>query len=237
MSIRSNPINDLKAPLIPMGDAEKKTVEIRPSASEESLDFDVGGDNDIDKYMCKIVNKTYGCGFIGGILFQSLSLYLIGAKRSFDEDGNEPSSADSILPSALPFDVYAICRHWVLMVFTLTTLATILVQKYRMRSNRRTTNRTEQASITMRNVGLCFECFRFQLGIFSGSICLLSMFTFASMYKKLPLSYLLTSFGACFVAAFLFLCLVQICADQTCANVSSVEIVLRYDNKDEEDRE
>lgn len=236
MTTRSNPSNELKAPLIHMGDSVMTTVDIRPSTLQESLDFDVSGDHDINKYTCKLVNKTYGCGFLAGILFQSFSLYLIGNKRSFDGERAEPSSADSILPSALPFDVYAICRHWVLMVFTFTTLVTILVQKYRMRSSRRNTNSADQASITMRNVELCFECFRFQLGIFSGSICLLSIFTFAYMSKEIPLSFLLASFGVCFVAAFFFLCLVQICVDQTCAHVSSVEIILRYD-KDEEDRE
>lgn len=230
MTVLDSNTNGLKVPLIPMGDSEKKTEEIyRFSTSEQHLvDFDDYEGYGIDKYMCKTVNRTSGYGFLVGILLQFFSLYIVAGRYVFDHDGAKPSSGKSIR------DVFTIYQYWVIIALALTTLATILIQRYHPKSNRRATSSNEQAAFTMRNLELFFECFLFQIGILLGSAFLISIVSFASMSHYFPVSLLLTSFCICFGVSFLLLSLLQICVYQTCSNVSSVHIILRYDTEEED---
>lgn len=214
------------------------------SESHKSSDGDEPKTTVIDG-RCNLVNGTYFIGFLTGVLIQSVSLYAISVLLPSSDGVSEvaitttatttttTTTTTTLQPTSeanvpLIFVLYLFCRYWVLAAFLLPPLVTTIVLKYRKRKSAHATIKG--------NLESYFECVRFQLGMFFGSLILLSLVNFYALANTAPLCMLLAYYAACVVVSFFALCLLQIFVNQICANVSSVEIIVSYE-KDEEDRE
>lgn len=146
------------------------------------------------------------------------------------------------------FTLYFFSRYWVLVALLLPPIVCAM----RLKANRRrasASNKIKKNTSTTKEqkhqqklqfkksaaecVRSFFECIRFQFGLFFGSLIMLSVVNFYSLAQTTPLCMLLAYYSVCVVIASFSLCFVQVFVNQVCVNVSSVKIVVGYD--DEED--
>jgi len=253
MNTSNNTTTDLEAPLL-----NRKPVEIHsaiPVSSEinsafdsitvadfdddeHDKDSDEGDDEDQTNILdgsCNIVNVTYAFGFFLGLIVQACSLYAIGVVLPEATGTGERAVAIGHTDRNVPlvFALYFFSRYWVLVALLLPPVITTMFQKLRAYKAKKSklTNATARG-----NMESFFECLRFQLGMFFGSLILLSCVNFYTLAKTAPLCMLLAYYAVCVVVSFFALCLLQIFVNQLCQHVSSVEIIVSYE-KDEEDME
>jgi len=209
MNLRKNANKDLETPLL------ETTVKLNDSDND-----DVGNSTVIDG-RCKLVNKTYFCGLFLGAIIQSCSIYAVGFALP-----NAAESDDALINNfPVLIGLYCFSRYWVVAALLIPPFVVTMVQKYK---------RKQYANIRGKLEGY-FECARFQVGMFFGSLILLSVVNFHALAKTAPLCLLLTYYFVCVVVSFVALCVLQIFINQICANVSSVEIIVSYDKEDGED--
>jgi len=237
MDIENN--KGLETPLIEREDSEQKEVGSHSAISvaestRKTSDGDVVDDSrtTVIDGKCNLVNGTYFCGFLAGVVIQSLSLYAVGIilPASSGETKAAAAAAAHIQTTpdtsiSLVFALYFFTRYWVLVALLLPPFVTSMIQKYRC-CRRNTTMKG--------NLESYFECVRFQLGVFFGSLILLSLFNFYTLAKSAPLYLLLGYYAICVVVSFFALCLLQIFVNQVCANVSSVEIIVSFEKEDKD---
>jgi len=197
---------------------------------------------------CEIVNGTYLCGFILGLVLQACSLYIVnivlpanGVSASAEGETTTTAAAAAAAISyhkqALSFPtvffLYFFTRYWVLVALLLPPVVCAMRNKMRRRRNKSSTGKRKSISAT-KCLESFFECIRFQFGLFLGSLILLSGVNCYALAKTAPLCILLAYYGICVVVSFFAMCLLQIFCNQVCANVSSVEIIVSYDMDDDD---
>lgn len=209
---------DLRVPLLEKGedDIENKGSKIRsaipvvkPTRSADDAQANVFDGK------CNLVNGAYLLGLLLGVLIQIFSLYA--------HDTNTIDRSVQVV-----FFLYFFSRYWVVAALFLPPIITAVLQKLRRR------RRNGQIGVKS-NLEAFFQCIRFQLGIFFGCLILLSAFNFYSLAKTAPICVLLAYYAVCVVVSFLALCLLQMLVSQITANVSSIEIIVSYDDEDDDD--
>jgi len=220
--------NDLEAPLLPKEEEETAPV----AKAMKRLDDDDDDDDDDDQSTvingdCNLVNKTYFVGFVLGAIVQYASLCSFAMMQP-DANGNVDLTKVESSASTV-FALYFFARYWVFAALIVPPFVTTLVQKYCRRRSVRA-----GSSTIKRILESYFECVRFQMGMFFGSLILLSLINFYALATTAPICMLLAYYAICVVVSFFALCLLQVFVDQICANVSSVEIVVSYEDEDDE---
>ena len=215
---------DLEVPLL------DKTAEFEIH-SAIPIDTDGGSQTSIVDGRCSIINRLYVIGFFVGIVIQSCSLYAFGIVALAPEIEPKIHGPNYNVPTF--FALYFFSRYWVLIGLLVPPVISTMVQKYRQRQLQ--SKRTKKTHEVMKgNLEGFFQCIRFQLGMFFGSLILLSIFNFYNLAKTAPIYMLLGYYFICVVVSLIALCLLQIFVNQVCTNITSVEIIVSYDN-DEED--
>lgn len=253
MNTSNNTTTDLEAPLL-----NTKPIEIHsaiPVSSETKAAFDSvtiinfdddehdeDSDNDADDDQttvldgsCSLLNFSYAFGFFVGVIVQACSLYIIGVFMPKHYGISEEAAASGRIKPNVPivFSLYFFSRYWVLMALLLPPVVTTMLQKLRAYRAKK----SKLTSVTIRsNMQSFLECLRFQLGMFFGSLVLMSCVNCYTLAKTAPLCMLLAYYAICVVVSFFALCLLQIFVNQLYLHVSSIEIIISYE-KDEEDME
>jgi len=214
---------DLEAPLL----ENASNVEIH---SAIPLDNNVSEITVVDDKGCKIINKIYFLGFLVGIAIQSCSLYAFGIVTQ-SGDGETKIQGDHSIPFL--FALYFFSRYWVLAALLLPPIVSTMAHKIRKRKLARERKEKKAQDLVKSNLESFFQCIRFQLGMFFGSLILLSLVNFYALAKTAPICILLGYYAICVFVSLIALCLLQVFANQVCGNISSVEIIVSYDNDDE----
>jgi len=232
MNTSNNTTTDLEAPLL-----NRKPVEIHSAIPITITDFDddehdKDSDDDYDYDQtnvldgsCNLANVTYAFGLFVGVIVQVCLLYAIGVVLP-DATGTGPNVL-------LVFALYFFSRYWILVALLLPPVVTTMFLKLRAYQAKK----SKLTNATVRdNMESFFECLRFQLGMFFGSLISLSCINFYTLSKTAPLCVLLAYYTVSIVVSFFALCLLQIFINQLCKHIASVEIIVCYE-KDEEDME
>ncbi len=218
MTIRKTVTKDLEIPLLDNEDSRDEDRETEPFLEFKTF---------------KIANSTFGLGFLSGAVVQFFSLYIITLVHfQASSVSTTTQSIQELAENAeVPFALYILCRYWFLVAFILPPLVTAFIQKYRTRSHK-----IKGANSKLFNLECFFECVRFELGMVFGSICQMSLINvYASVKLSDPVA-LIPYYAAVLLSAMLILCLIRTIVQQTCANISSIEVVIRYGG-DEDDEE
>ena len=216
---------DLEAPLL----ENTSNVEIH-SAIPLTRD---GTETTVVDGRCDVINRIYVLGFFVGLVIQSCSLYAFGIVVP-SANGNETKiPGDHSVP--VLFALYFFSRYWVLVALLLPPIVCTMVQKIRQSTFSRKNKSKKTRDLMKSNLESFFECVRFQLGMFFGSLILLSLVNFYALAKTAPICMLLGYYAICVVVSLFALCLLQVFVNQVCANISSIEIIVSYDNDDEQD--
>ena len=218
MTIRKTVTKDLEIPLLDNEDSSDEGREIEPF---------------IKVKVFKIMNSTFGLGFLFGATAQFFSLYIITLvyfQASYVSITNQ-SVQELVENAEVPFALYILCRYWFLVAFILPLLVTVIVQKYRTRSHK-----IKVGNSNLLDMEAFFECARFQLGMVFGSFSQMSLINFYAIVKTHNPATLIPYFAGVLLSAMLILCLLRTCVEQTCTNVSSIDVVIRYgDDQDDEE--
>lgn len=216
---------ELEAPLLERtSDIEiHSAIPLDPNESETTV---VDG-------RCNVINKICMFGFFVGLVIQSCSLYALGIFMPHPNDTNEDAPkirGDHSIP--VLFALYFFCRYWVIAALLLPPVVCTMVQKFRKRHRK---SKKCKKDLMRNNLESFFQCVRFQLGMFFGSLILLSLVNFYALAKTAPICMLLGYYAICVVVSLIVLCLLQVFVNQVCANISSVEIIVSYDNEDSDE--
>lgn len=215
---------ELKSPLL------EKTADVEIHSAIPLANGDASESAIVDG-RCNIVNGIYVAGFFVGLLVQSCSLYAFGVVMPAPQNGEEQKIHGNHSVPTL-FALYFFSRYWVLIGLLLPPVITTMIQKYRQHQllNKKTKKSHE---VMVGKLEGFFQCIRFQLGMFFGSLILLSAVNFYALAKTAPIYMLLGYYGICVVVSLIALCLLQIFVNQVCMNITSVEIIVSYDNDEE----
>mmetsp|Transcript_10689 Transcript_10689/g.25724 ORF Transcript_10689/g.25724 Transcript_10689/m.25724 type:complete len:224 (-) Transcript_10689:288-959(-) len=212
---------DLEAPLLD----NASDVEIH---SAIPLDNNVSEITVVDDEGCKIINKIYFLGFLVGIAIQSCSLYAFGIVTP-SGDGETKIQGDHSIPFL--FALYFFSRYWILAALLLPPI--VFTMGHKSRKLKLARGSKDKKDLVKSNLESFFQCIRFQLGMFFGSLILLSLVNFYALAQTAPICMLLGYYAICVFVSLIALCLLQLFVNQVCGNISSVEIIVSYDNDDE----
>jgi len=214
---------ELKSPLLEKA-ADVEIHSAIPLATDDASELAI-----VDG-RCRIINSIYVIGLFVGILVQSCSLYAFDIVTPAINGEEQKIHGDHSLSTLFAF--YFLSRYWVLIGLLLPPIITTMIQKYRQRQllNKKTKKNHE---LMKGNLEGFFQCVRFQLGMFFGSLILLSSVNFYVLAKTAPILMLLGYYVICVIVSLIALCLLQMFVNQVCSNITSVEIVVSYDNDEE----
>ena len=217
----------------------------------DTILIDIDSEATIIDARCNLLNGTYLIGFLLGLILQACSLYAVSVVSGSattgttgtgaGSSGTSTTSNDCSLSVYVKLALYFFSRYWVLLALLLPPVVSIMSKKFHRSSKaRRRANRINMKNKKNKNVNSScletfFECVRFQFGLLFGSLILLSIVNFYTLAQTAPLYMLAAYYGVCVVVSLFALCLLQLFVNQVCANISSVEITVSYDQDEEED--
>jgi len=178
-----------------------------------------------------------------------------------DDTATATATAAVLHPFGINLLLFLVTRYWVPVALMLPPIVAAVIHKVSRRRRRR---RRRQRQLHFRRsidiigdhededdeddvdakkkkgttcIEIFFECIRFQFGLFFGSLILLSIVNTYELAKTAPLVTLGLYYGVCFLVSFVGLCLLQFFINQVCASISTVKIVVSYDDDDDDDYE
>lgn len=216
---------------------------------------------------CNLLNGTYLIGFGIGFLLQGSSMYTLGWMLKSegtdagvvvvqDDTATATATAAVLHPFGINLLLFLVTRYWVPVALMLPPIVAAVIHKVSRRRRRQRQlhfrrsidingdheeededddNAKKKKGTTC--IEIFFECIRFQFGLFFGSLILLSIVNTYELAKTAPLVTLGLYYGVCFLVSFVGLCLLQFFINQVCASISTVKIVVSYDDDDDDDYE
>jgi hypothetical protein len=188
-------------------DLEAPLIEKTIDDDDHHHHHDDSNNNKVIDAKCHLVSKSYFVGIFVGIVLQALSFFAsMMIKTSHIHD------------VAVAFVLYVFTKYW--MPLALLLPAAIVALR----------SRSLPGHLRLESF---FESLRFQFGLFFGSLLLLSLVNFYALAHAAPLPLLLSYYAVCLAVSFIALCLLQVFVNEVCANVSSIEVIVNYedDNK------
>mmetsp|Transcript_2121 Transcript_2121/g.3545 ORF Transcript_2121/g.3545 Transcript_2121/m.3545 type:complete len:220 (+) Transcript_2121:64-723(+) len=189
-------------------DNSHQTINDLEAPLLEKSNYNKGDDNDTDDEKvidarCHLLNKSYLFGILSGVVLQGASFLASNFIKS--------AHLQNVV---LAFVLYVFTKYW-MPIAILLPAAVVAVRSRSLPGHLR--------------LEAFFESLRFQLGLFFGSLLLLSLVNFYALANTAPLPLLLSYYAVCLAVSFIALCLLQIFVNEVCANVSSIEVVINYE--------
>lgn len=180
----------------------------RTSSSDSYTTSDSSTEDDCNNKVidakCKVLSKSYFYGIVAGIFLQAFSFYASNFVKS--------AHLQNVL---IAFILYVFTKYW-MPIALLLPAAVVAVR-----------SRSLPGHLRLESF---FESLRFQFGIFFGSLLLLSLVNFYALANTAPLPLLLAYYAVCLTVSFIALCLLQVFVNEVCANVSSIEVIVNYED-------
>jgi hypothetical protein len=199
---------------VPLGGDDDDSIDDTEKQHFTDIDLDADADADEEyktndktvETKCSLVNKSYLRGILTGLCLQGLSFILTDQVKSI-----------SFVTSnvVLTFTAYVFSRYW-MPVALLLPAAFVAVRSRSLPGHLR--------------LDAFFQSLRFQFGLFFGSLMLLSVVNLYSLASTAPWPLLMAYYGVCLSVSFLALCLLQCFVNEVCANVSSIEVIVNYED-------
>jgi hypothetical protein len=202
----SSIVRDLEAPLLQRSSSLGSTPGSsgsNDSSDNHSDNQNSSNNNKVVDVRCNVLSKAYFFGILAGIFLQAVSFY-----------------ASNFIKSA---HIHNVVTAFVLYVFTKYWMPIALLLPAAVVAIR---SRSLPGHLRLESF---FESLRFQFGLFFGSLLLLSLVNFYALANTAPLPLLLAYYAVCLTVSFVALCLLQIFVNEVCANVSSIEVIVNYE--------
>lgn len=257
---------DLEAPLLSSEQQkEVKAVTIttpKETPKKKSVNKDDEADDESEASViearCNLFTGTYFFGFAIGFILQACSLCalsvlgisaLASATDSTATTATTTTSSPIILPAHKELSVAAVyglvlfSRYWVFFCMVLPPLFYAFVARRRNKARKSAGKTDKKKRVEDRHasvrvlLGAFLDCARFQFGVLGGTLVLSSGLGFYSLAVTTPFCALLAYYGVCVIVSFCILHVLQLFVDSVCADVSSVELTVRYDDDDDTDDE
>jgi len=220
---------------------EKKTTE---DDDDDAAVVDVDTETTVIDARCNLLNRTYLVGFLIGLILQACSLYALYVDDSINGEadagasaGDDTSAVAHNLSVPVVFVFYFFLRYyWVSIALFLPPVVCAISRKFSCDCCTKDDHNSKKKNATKSFLETLFACARFQIGLFFGSLVLLSIVNFYALAKTAPLCTLLAYYGVCVAISFFALSFLQLFVNQICADVSSVEIIVNYDNDGARDK-
>lgn len=152
---------------------------------------------------CDLLGRSYLIGVFAGVVLQLVSFYGSDLVKK---------SHLGVVPA---FVLYVFTKYWMPIALLLPAAVASV--------------RTRALPGHLR-LEAFFESLRFQFGLFFGSLLLLSSVNFYALASAAPLSLLVAYYSVCLTVSFIALCLLQVFVNEVCANVSSIEVIVNYED-------
>jgi hypothetical protein len=197
---------------VPLGNSNNDNHKNKKVATDAD-DDDCGGDDDkVIDTKCTLMSKSYVFGILTGLFLQAMSFYIAEYVKS--------SSVISSTNIMVAFTAYVFSKYW-MPIALLLPAAIVAIRSRSLPSHLRLES--------------FFDSLRFQFGLFFGSLILLSLVNFYSLASTAPWPLLMSYYAVCLTISFIALCLLQIFVNEVCANVSSIEVIVNYEQNDHQD--
>jgi hypothetical protein len=201
-------VRDLEAPLLQrsssMGSTSSSSTDSSHDDNDSASSSNNSNNNKVIDARCNVLSKSYFFGIIAGIFLQAVSFYA----SNFIKTAH-------IHNVVMAFVLYVFTKYW-MPIALLLPAAIVAVRSRSMPGHLRLES--------------FFESLRFQFGLFFGSLLLLSLVNFYALANTAPLPLLLAYYAVCLTVSFVALCLLQIFVNEVCANVSSIEVIVNYED-------
>jgi hypothetical protein len=176
----------------------------RDSTSSTVSTTEEDSSNKVIDAKCNVLSKSYFYGIVAGIFLQAFSFYASNFVKS--------AHLQNVV---VAFVLYVFTKYW--MPIALLLPAAIVAIR----------SRSLPGHLRLESF---FETLRFQFGLFFGSLLLLSLVNFYALANTAPLPLLLAYYAVCLTVSFIALCLLQVFVNEVCANVSSIEVIVNYED-------
>eukprot|EP00529_Nitzschia_sp_RCC80_P032223 CAMPEP_0113486184 /NCGR_PEP_ID=MMETSP0014_2-20120614/24866_1 /TAXON_ID=2857 /ORGANISM="Nitzschia sp." /LENGTH=219 /DNA_ID=CAMNT_0000379849 /DNA_START=140 /DNA_END=799 /DNA_ORIENTATION=+ /assembly_acc=CAM_ASM_000159 len=198
---------DMEAPLLAPERAAVVETAVPLGNKNDAEEGEYSTNDKVVDTKCSLMSKSYLGGILTGVFLQTLSFMIAEYVKSV-----QPVEQNSVL---FAFSAYVFSKYW-MPIALLMPAAIVAVRSRSLPGHMR--------------LEAFFESLRFQFGLFFGSLILLSLVNFYSLAATAPWPLLLAYYGVCLTVSFIALCLLQCFVNEVCANVSSIEVIVNYED-------
>ncbi|KAG7342587.1 hypothetical protein IV203_017829 [Nitzschia inconspicua] len=201
-------VRDLEAPFLERSSSTMGSTGSIASNKDDDDDNDEDASSNNNTTViharCNVLSKSYFFGIMVGIFLQAVSFYASNFIKS--------AYIHNVVAA---FVLYVFTKYW--MPIALLFPAVVVALR----------SRSLPGHLRLESF---FESLRFQFGLFFGSLLLLSLVNFYALANTAPLPLLMAYYAVCSVVSFVALCLLQIFINEVCANISSIEVIINYED-------